>query len=114
MKTIEQAKKEYADSIVPLGGHDKYSAPFITAFERHENVDDAFKAGVEFAQRWIQVEEEMPEADDHSDPIEMKLKNGVIVSGYRFSDGDWLQHDEFGRGKIIKTKVTHWRPIELK
>jgi hypothetical protein len=74
----------------------------------------SFVCGFQFAQQWIPVEEELPKTDDHSDPIEMKLENGVIVSGYRFSDGDWLQHDEFGHGKVIKTKVTHWRPIELK
>ena len=102
MKTIEQAKKEYADSIVPLGGHDKYSAPFITAFERHENVDDAFKAGVEFAQRWIPVEEELPEAN-----------NEAVLAKHRTGTVRLIRIDDYLTQVIIKHNYTHWRKIEL-
>ena len=68
-----------------------------------------FKAGIEFAIKWISVDEELPEADDFSDTIEMKLDNGVILTGYRFSDGDFLYHGPEGNGRIITRKVTHWR-----
>ena len=97
MKTIEQTKREYADSIVPLDGHDKYSAPFITAFERHEDIEDAFTAGVEFAQRWYSVDEELPETNDS---VLMKTKEDGVV---------------FGKYKNIAIiwSVTHWRKIEL-
>jgi len=106
MKTIEEAAKE------------AYQRDIIMSDCRLFDIRNAhmagFSRGVQFAKRWIPIEEELPKTDDHSDPIEMELENGVIVSGYRFSDGDWLQNDEFGHGKIIKTKVTRWRPIELK
>lgn len=70
-----------------------------------------FKEGVRFSQRWIPIEEELPVADDHSIDIEMKLENGVVLTGYMFTDGDWMKFTEQGTGKIIKKKVTHWRPL---
>ena len=48
MKTIEEAAKDFNDSHV--NGH-----------HPQKWVSDIFKAGVEFAQRWIPVEEELPE-----------------------------------------------------
>lgn len=78
MKTIEGAAKDIAI---------------------HTDLDEfSFLKGVEFAQRWISVEKELPKNDDH---ILMKTKEDGVV---------------FGKFKNIALilSVTHWRPIELK
>ena len=106
MKSIEEAAKEYAK----LEYEDLYDEDSLDV---DITIKD-FTKGVEFAQKWIPIEEELPFAFDHSIGIEMKLENGVVLSGYRFSDGDWLKFTEDGTGEIIKKKVTHWRPIEYK
>jgi hypothetical protein len=111
---IEEAAKEYADSIVPLDGHDKYSAPFITAFERHEDVDDAFKAGVEFAQRWIPVDEELP---DEGEKVLIKIRVAESNTQEGYFDfvqiGFYLEEKLFDIEQMAGFTVTHWRKIEL-
>lgn len=107
MKTISQSKKQAFDNFaiscaitsVPI---DEYEIPFKCGFD----------AGAAFVQRWIPIKEELPEANDHSIDIEMKLENGVVLTGYRFTDGDWMAYDEDGFGRQVKKKVTHWRPIK--
>lgn len=96
MKTIEEAAKKYSE-----------------LFEHKEAHRISFLNGVEFAQRWIPVEEDLPKADDFSVNIEMKLDNNVVLSGYLFADGDFMAYDQDGFGNKITKKVTHWRPIEL-
>ena len=49
MKTIEEAANEYLKK------------NYIEEFTMREYTVDAFKSGVSFAQRWIPVEEELPE-----------------------------------------------------
>ena len=82
-----------------------------------------FKAGVEFAQRWISVEDELPicyESGDwdglRSDFVLVKNKNGAwrkgrlysgIIDGSKYSD--WYDEYDFELDNI-----THWRPIEIK
>lgn len=80
-----------------------------------------FKAGIELAQRWIPVEEELPE-------------NGIYLCKDEITDTCYLCHMRNGKFKLtIRTPVksdgncdgnmfcedvtdiiTHWRPIELK
>ena len=91
MKTIEEAAKDYSKS--------KSSAEVFRC--AHET---DFKAGVEFAQRWISVEDELPETiyDEKiflKYPILVKNIDGALQVLNTFSD--------------IST-YTHWRPIELK
>ena len=62
---------------------------------------NGFKAGVEFAQRWISVEDELPE---ESDFVLVKTGSGCITTAY------FHQEDSYFTSGII----THWRPIELK
>jgi hypothetical protein len=110
---IKEAAKTYADSIVPLDGHDKYSAPFITAFERHEDVEDAFKAGVEFAQRWIPVDEELPTTNDEKYLVKVI---GWGIGLHPFNEHYQCWDDEDGDDYFtdaIGGKITHWRKIEL-
>ena len=72
-----------------------------------------FKAGVEFAQRWISVEDELPEEQGyylviapHSFP-----KNCNIVVAEFYEDNKTF-YSESSDSPI--TDATHWRPIELK
>ncbi len=77
--------------------------------------DGAFQKGVEFAQRWIPVEEELPEKknSNFSDLVLTKNKfNNILLERYDFEYKHFnsIRHDskEVGDGQ-----VTHWRPIEL-
>ena len=89
MKTIEQAANEYFEEY----GYNKRSGE-----------DLAFKAGVEFAQRWIPVEEESPAVHDYV--LAKSSVGDVYVAS--FSAGT------FHTGMPHKVNITHWRPIEYK
>ena len=87
MKTIEEVSKEFSEKSV-------WACPI------------SFKAGVEFAQRWISVEDELP-----SGYVTLKCEGSqtyvsVDLSGANDVDTQWLA--------IGYYKATHWRPIELK
>ena len=88
MKTVEEAAKRYANT-------KSSSDVFI---ESH--IKD-FKAGVEFAQRWIPVEEELPEKLVQ---VIVKLENGWHTTTWITENGDFA----------FNVKPTYWRPIELK
>ena len=80
MKTLEQAAQEYA------------------AKERTTRSEQAaFIAGAEFAQRWISVEEDLPDRS-FSRQCLWKDKSGYIWYGCAYES----------------QKPTHWLPIELK
>lgn len=68
------------------------------------NTDDCiemFEAGVQFAQRWIPIEEELPEKLVQ---VIVKFENGWCTCTWITEDGDFA----------FNVKPTHWRPIELK
>lgn len=83
-KTVEQASKEYAESLED----NDYTV----------ETEFAFKAGVTFAQRWIPFDEEDPPMDVW---IIVKFEEyyAVIHSKYMFNE--------------IKENFTHWRLINL-
>lgn len=60
----------------------------------------AFKQGVEFAQRWIPVEEELPE-------INTEVLTKTADEWYRIMTYPSV-------GNRFPSQVTHWRPIEYK
>ena len=77
----------------------------------------------EFTQRWIPVEEELPEISEdtedwffeddkyvrYSKDVLMKSNTGKVAVGCLCEDGCWVSDD------IINTlNITHWRPIEIK
>ena len=62
---------------------------------------NGFKKGVEFAQRWIHVEEELPEK---SKQVIVKLENGWHTCTWITGDGTFA----------FNVKPTHWRYIDLK
>lgn len=103
MKTIDEAAKEYANGVFE---------DFIESvdFFTSEDFENAILKGVEFAQRWIPVEEELPkvERSGFSDLVLTKdCYDNVKLERYDF---ELKCFNELRYG----FKVTHWRPIELK
>ncbi len=103
MKTIDEKAKEYANCVFE---------DFIESvdFFTSEDIENAILKGVEFAQRWIPVEEELPkvERSGFSDLVLTKdCYDNVKLERYDF---ELKCFNELRYG----FKVTHWRPIELK
>ena len=100
MKKIEQAAKEYFEEY---------------GYNERSGEDLAFKAGVEFAQRWIQVDDGLPE---NGELVLVAINNLFIdVVCARLISGKWICRLYIPTGQpdfIIEDKVTHWRPIEYK
>ena len=96
MKTIEEAAIQHCN-------RSQFKSDFPHDYHSEES---GFKAGVEFAQRWIPVEEGLP---DFLTDVLIKQSNGKISIGCLFIDEKF--NVEFINEKI---KVTHWRPIEYK
>ena len=97
MKTIEEAAENYIQSkykefaLLDIIGEDTSIKDFR----------DDFKAGVEFAQRWIPVEEDLPEKFKQ---VIVKLENGWHTCTWITGDGTFA----------FNVKPTHWRHIDLK
>lgn len=86
MKTIEEAAKEYSD---------------------YEEGEYVFNKGVEFAQQWISIEEELPETDCF---VLTKSKGNKDEDYFRVL---WFRNFDFFTPEIT-SNITHWRPIEFK
>ena len=100
MKTIEEAAKDFNDSHV--NGH-----------HPQKWVSDIFKAGVEFAQRWISVEEELPKIGEKVITYMTKDKRTSYGIATRIREeweinAHWIDHT------FSNMTITHWRTIELK
>ncbi|MCL2650305.1 MAG: hypothetical protein FWD60_04660 [Candidatus Azobacteroides sp.] len=113
MKTIKEAVDKYIK--------DNF---YIGAIEP-DNVTQArkvFKAGVEFAQRWIDVKDELPETTMETiksgnyiytvSPVLIKTSNGrfAITKRKMFMDHGWY----WMGSSSFNESVEYWRPIELK
>lgn len=94
MKTIEAAAKDFNDSHV--NGH-----------HPQKWVSDIFKAGVEFAQRWIPVEEELPPIG-----IPVVCKYEVFDKEYYWA-GTFYTEERMVHFVKKHLMITHWRLIEL-
>ena len=94
MKTIEDVSKEFSEKSV-------WACPI------------SFKAGVEFAQRWISVEDELPEEQGYYLDIAPRTfpKNCNVVVA-EFHEDNMTFYSEIYDYPIVD--ATHWRPIELK
>ena len=62
---------------------------------------ESFVSGVEFAQRWISIDEELPPV---SQQVIVKLKNNWHACTWLLGDGTFAYN----------IKPTHWRYIDLK
>lgn len=103
MKTIEEAAIECAN-IYLQGYRDSYPAD-------ENDFIDVFEAGVEFAQRRIPVEEELPDEKNgyiNKEVIAFTSDNCAYVLIYDDYIG-WLPN---GTDADIDN-ITHWRPIEI-
>ena len=80
------------------------------------NTDDCiemFEAGVQFAQRWIPVEEELPEIGEKVITKMTKDKRTSYGIATRIREeweinAHWIDHT------FSNMTITHWRPINLK
>ena len=99
MKTIELASREYAES---REGND-YTV----------ETEMAFEAGVRFAQRWIQVEEELPEMCEQV-LVKMLINDTIhyrCASIFYCENGVKLWS---ASGHFYPCRNTWWRLINLK
>jgi hypothetical protein len=102
MKTIEEAAEKYAQKMENEDGYVGCSPCW----------EVAFKAGVEHAQKWISVEDELPEAGKR---VLIKLKNGYITTDERVDKRKVFScFNSIIVDKEDKAAVTHWKYIELK
>lgn len=95
MKTIEEAAKEYADKT------------WVISENREWDTND-FKAGVEFAQRWIPIEEESPEKGVY---VLCKVNTYLPFIGNYSGEEMFFKSAEDPYTRIL---ITHWRPIDIK
>jgi len=76
-----------------------------------DEAKESFKAGVEFAQSWIDVNDELPERIEdwpYSDEVLTKTDKGHYwLEQFDYEENDWTC-------SFVNGKVTHWRPIEVK
>lgn len=108
--TIEEMSNEYAGI-----DEDKF-ANKSHAYDKYD-IADAFTKGVEFAQKWISVEEELPK---EGETVLIKVNNNITDSYIRttiafgvakinpMTGSLWIQDKSYLAGYI-----THWRPINL-
>jgi hypothetical protein len=106
MKTVKQAAEEYRHAFLVSEG---------TNIARVSHM--SFEAGVEFAQRWVSVDEELP---DGSEQMLLIRHNEGISTGF-FSKNHAGVKNVFLFGSNLKNclinpfrKSTHWKPIEYK
>ena len=97
MKTIEQAANECANTYVK-GYRDSYPA-------NEGDFVDVFEAGVEFAQRWTSVEEELPPLGI---PVVCKYK--VFDKEYYWA-GTFYSEERMIHFVKKHLMITHWRLI---
>ena len=114
MKTIEEVAKEFekenGEKIWFSNDHQQGTALCI----------ESFKAGVEFAQRWIPVEEELPK--EGSKVLVKLYDNDFIVCMFRngiFKNTTPTPQKTYGNcdGNLFRENltefITHWRYIEI-
>ena len=98
MKTIKQAAYEYAINNSFIG--------------KETIIYNAFIAGTEFANRWIQILEEKPK---YYNSALIKFENGEILLVWR-AYSELIESDIytiFGTNIIAVSKPIEWKPINL-
>lgn len=97
MISIEKAAKKHADNFTTIS-----DAPAdVTGRDIHEYVQNAFKAGFEFANKWISVNDKLPAVGAQ---CLVKYADGQVSCAQKVSVG-WLRDRLFGQ------EITHWRHI---
>ena len=101
MKTIEQASVEYSKK--------QYGYDPIMRFQ----CETHFEAGIEFAQRWTPVEEELPEIGEKVITKMAKDKRTSYGIATRIRE-EWEVNARWIDHTFSNMTITHWRPINLK
>lgn len=101
METIDKAAKNHAH----IGQYGVWE----------KNAEISFKKGIEFAQRWISVDSELPELEDGyqflSKEVIVKSNNYThFIAFYNYTSKNFV----IACSGIDLKNVTYWRPIELK
>ena len=110
MKTIEQAALEYAEPIASDLSHK--SMDDLNICDLEDCIAESFKAGVEFAQRWIPIEEEEPPLYI---TVLVKLFNGRYFTAKYIKSSKCREDDVWSDGfSYYPVNDTHWRPINIK
>ena len=113
MRTIERAASIYAEPIASDLSHKNMDDLNICDLEDY--IAESFKEGVEFAQRWIPIEEELPEVGEIV-LVKTKINKVTTCEMYIPKDylGNILGEKEWAASYNFKQAITHWRPINLK
>ena len=101
MKTIEEASVEYSK--------EQYDHDPIMRFQ----CETHFEAGIEFAQRRIPVEEELPEIGEKVIAKMTKDKRTSYGIATRIRE-EWEINAHWIGHTFSHMNITHWRPINLK
>lgn len=110
MKTVEEATEDF--SLCALMDYEA-EKELNGEVDIEEFLYECFKGGIEFAQRWIPVEEDLPISQGHYF-VKCKTsfpKNCDVVVAEFYEDNNTF-YSESGDHPI--KDATHWRPIELK
>lgn len=113
MRTIKEAAKSSAKKLVILENNTRFSSePDLRTAEYL--CYKSFKAGVEFSQHMIPIEQELP---DVNIDVLVQTKNGkyIISSMYIPKDchGNILGEKEWKGSHSFKQSIISWRPINL-
>lgn len=110
MKTKSEAAIEYM--------HAKIKGLMIDEDLTSSDISLAFEQGFEFAQKWIPVEEELPE--DYMDITRNELYGYTENVIYKTSNGkhgiayrnEFLDHGfKWSGSGTLQKSITHWRPL---
>ena len=111
MKTIEMAASIYAEPIASDLSHKNMDDLNICDLEDY--IAESFKEGVEFAQRWIPVEEELPEIGEKVITKMAKGKRTSYGIATRIRE-EWEVNAHWIDHTFSNMTITHWRHIDLK
>ena len=110
-KFYEQMRQAGLTEDITSNDSPDYNLPFYQSIFRL--MEEFSKKEYEEKLRWIPTEEKLPDyVDDFSLNIEMKLDNGLILTGYKFKNtNEWFHYDYNHVGHLIQGArfVTHWR-----
>ena len=111
MKTIEEAAKKSVAEILTVKEDE---SAWIKTTDLHDYLTDQFNAGVEFATRWIPVEEELPPKEKDTDESEIVLiKETQDFGNFFLGWYDYHQKAWFMVYRLHRVKPTHWRSVSF-